>query len=184
MRIRFQTTADVFAAFPTLHDDVLARPCDDPPMRFLEQLVGSPTPEDAITFFAYLAPRRDAVWWGCRCVRALGIDDGDAALGAAEDWVAQPEEARRVKALATAESGSSSAAPTWAAYAAAWSGGNIANRNQPAMLAAPYLTAKAARACVLIAISSAPAKVRQFRLERCFAEALRVAADDIEAHFG
>ena len=60
--LRFSTAAEVYEAFPTLRDEMAAAASEDPPVPFLEGLVATPTPEDAITFCAYLLPRREAVW--------------------------------------------------------------------------------------------------------------------------
>ena len=55
--------------------------------------------------------------------------------------------------------------------------------DDPPVIAAPHLTAKAVRASILIAVSSAPFTERAARLERCLDEAMSVANDDIEARF-
>lgn len=184
MRIKFETAQDLFVAFPTLQDDVEAKASEAPPLDFTKQLASSETPEDCLSFFAYLAPRREAVWWGCRCLHALGTEDPDGALAAADAWVADPEEAQRVAALQIAETTGTPDQATWIAFAAGWSGGNIAGTDQPAPVSAPpYLTAKAVRAAVLIAVSRAPFRERRARLERCLDEAIAVANDDIDEHF-
>ncbi|MEM7694507.1 MAG: hypothetical protein AAF318_08645 [Pseudomonadota bacterium] len=182
MRINFQTARDVLTAFPTLADDMDARPDARDPITFTKDLARSATPEDALSFFSYLAPRREAVWWTCRCLQTLGAEGADA-LAAASAWVARPDEAERTAALGLAEEGDDELAATWAAYAAGWSGGNIGAPDGPPVLAAPHLTAKAVRACVLIAVASAPFDARAARLERCLDEALSVANDDAETHF-
>ncbi|MEM0906653.1 MAG: hypothetical protein AAGJ94_04760 [Pseudomonadota bacterium] len=186
MRIKFETARDVLTAFPTLKEDITVAPDGTAPITFLKQLAQSETPEDCISFFAYLAPRRDSVWWCCRSLDTLGPGGLEApeARAAAKAWVAEPEEARRHAALSAAEAGPSDAADTWAAFGAAWSGGSIGGEGEHAILAAPHLTAKAVRASLLVAVSSAPFAARRARLERCLDEALMVANDDIEAHFG
>lgn len=180
MRIRFATSGDVYTAFPTLADDVLAKPSEDEPIAFVRRLMASPTPEDGLTFFAYLAPKREAVWWGCRCVRALDPGRGADVLAAAERWVAEPEEVNRVAALRLANDAASALPATWAAYGAGWSGGNI-GLGPAAVLAAPHLTAKAVRACVLMAVSCAPAKDRAKRLQVAYDAAVHVASAGLEA---
>jgi len=183
VRIKFLTARDVLIAFPTLADDIEARPDDSEPLAFVRKLAQSETPEDSLSFFAYLAPRREAVWWACRCLQSLAVPDG-GALAAAMAWVREPEEPHRLKALECAEAGNDNDPTTWAAFGAGWSGGNIAGGEQPPIAAPPHLTAKAVRASVLIAVSRAPFKERRQRLERCLDEAMRVANDDVEAHYG
>ena len=82
MRIKFQTAEDVLAAFPTLADDMDARPDATEPLAFVKRLAAGATPQDSVTFFAYLAPRREAVWWACRCLDALEMTPGAATLAA------------------------------------------------------------------------------------------------------
>ena len=181
MRIRFDAVRDVFTAYPTLAEDVLAAPRDDAPLAYFEMLIASETPEDAISFFAYFAPKREAVWWGCRCIEALALPVRFAeAYGAAALWVREPEEEHRRAALAVAEGSDACAPETWAAYGAGWAGGNIAPEGLPPVAAAPHLTAKAVRATVLIALAEGPAAQRRDRLRVCYREAMKVAGDDID----
>lgn len=178
--IRFETARDVFDAFPTIADDILARPSDNASLGYLKGLLASETPEDAITFCAYVLPRREAVWWACRCLRMLKAPPGEsAALHAAEAWVRDPEEANQRAALAEASRSDSGAAATWAAFGAGWSGGNLADEGQPPVPAPPHLTAKAVRAAVLMAIAASPMRQRRERLGACVEEFQRVADDDI-----
>ncbi|GAB5378503.1 MAG: hypothetical protein AcusKO_49650 [Acuticoccus sp.] len=184
MRIKFQTAEDVLSAFPTLADDIAARPDGSEPMAFVKRLAGSETPEDSLGFFAYLAPRREAVWWACRCLDALEMTPGAATLAAARAWVANPDEDERLAALRAADAGDDELAATWAARGAGWSGGSIVPDGPTPVAAAPHLTAKAVRAAVLIAVASAPRAERRTRLERCVDEALAVAGEEIGAHAG
>lgn len=187
MRIKFQTAEDLLAAFPTLGDDIETRPDGSEPLAFMRRLAAGEAPEDSLSFFAYLAPRREAVWWCCRCLDALGLGTGAGAmaLAAARAWVERPDDNERIAALRAAESADDELAEAWAAYGAAWSGGNIAPPGSPAPVSAvPNLTAKAVRAAVLVAVTAAPREERPDRLERCLAEAFAVAEDDIEARYG
>src|SRR6184192_1446688 len=77
-RLRFATARQVFEAFPTASSDIEAKPSDTEPLAFLQSLLRGPTPEDAVSFCAYLLPRREAVWWACRCIRALEQPLGEA----------------------------------------------------------------------------------------------------------
>src|SRR3712207_1866514 len=122
-RVRFATAREVFEAFPGARQDIKASPTDEPPLAFMKSLLESPTPEDALSFCAYMLPRREAVWWACQCVRALIPNPGEEdekALRAAESWVRDPEESHRRTALRVGEKGDPRAAPSWVALAAAW----------------------------------------------------------------
>lgn len=178
-KLRFATARDVFEAFPALADDMLTPPADREPLAFLAELAGGPTPEDAISFCAYLLPRRDAVWWACRCTRTLARDQAaveDEALVAAETWVRDPNEERRTQALSIGNAADRTRPTTWAALAAAWSGGNLSIGEHPGAPAPPHLTAKATRACVLMALARVPATERRAKLRSCIEGGIRLAA--------
>jgi len=123
-RIRFATAREVFEAFPGVRADIGAPPTEDAPLTFMRALLESATPEDALSFCAYVLPRREAVWWACQCVRTLVPEpgpDGETALRAAEAWVREPDEPRRRTALAIGTKANPRAAQSWVALAAAWS---------------------------------------------------------------
>ena len=79
-----------------------------------------------MTFSAFLLPKREAVWWGCQCLRAFSPAYADEALLAAEAWVRAPDEASQRAALALSAKGDRKVPTTWLAMAAGHSGGNIA----------------------------------------------------------
>ncbi len=69
------------------------------PDTLIDELAKQGKVQDALRLRAHLLPKRQAVWWGCLCVR----EDVDvplpapqvAALEAAEDWVREPDEDHR-----------------------------------------------------------------------------------------
>lgn len=179
-RIRFETAQDVFDAFPAARDDIVAAPTDDPPLVFIRRLMDSHTPEDAVAFCAYVLPRREAVWWACRCVADLCPQRApaeEAALKAAEAWVNEPEDASRWEALRLGSEGGRSLPATWAALAAGWSGGSLAPPDQPPVPAPQHLTAKAVRTAVLTALARAPLQHRREWMERCLVYAIRLGGE-------
>ncbi len=101
-RLRFNTARELYDSFPTAAEDIMAAPTDQPCLDFLRALGASKTPEDAVTFCAYMLPRRVAVWWGHQCLTRLPATlarfDPDY-LAIAEAWVREPEEDRRYAAL-------------------------------------------------------------------------------------
>jgi hypothetical protein len=185
-RIRFTETRQVFAAFVTAMDDITAAPNDDPPLVFLRQLSVSPTPEDAVSFCAYLLPRREAVWWACQCVLALrGAAGGDRLSALAEAWVRDPEEERRREALDAALAADPASATTWLALAAGWSGGSMAPAETPPVPPPPHLTAKAVRAAILMALARVGARERAQWLRACVEAGIRFAeGGDARVRFG
>ncbi len=178
-RIRFTTAAQVFEAFPAARADIEATPTQDAPLAFLRSLAASATPEDAIAFCAYVLPRREAVWWACQCVRGLipaRSEAEEAGLAAAEAWVREPEEERRVQALRLGMGADRGLPTTWLALAAAWSGGSMTPpEDGVAVPAPPHLTAQAARAAVLIALARIGARERAASLATCLDGGLKLA---------
>ncbi|CAO4176385.1 DUF6931 family protein [Methylorubrum aminovorans] len=174
--LRFGTAQEVFDALPTLHDDLQAPPTGDSPQVYLRTLGASDTPEDGIAFCAYVLGRRETVWWACQCVRMLvtAPEIADSALKAAEAWVQEPDEERRMTALTLGIAGDRRLPTTWLALAAGWSGGNIARPGQGVVLAAPHYTAKAVRVAILSSLASVPARERGDRLRRCLDGGLRL----------
>ena len=69
-RVRFATAKALFDTFPETYKKIGAKPTDQFPIDFLKGLVSQAKLDDAVTFCAYLLPRREAVWWACGCVRA------------------------------------------------------------------------------------------------------------------
>src|SRR5258708_16600227 len=101
-RLRFETVRDVFEAFPIAEHELSIEPNDEPSLQFLETLVSSGEFDKAVGFCAFLLPRREAVWWGCRTIRTLIpalTPQEEAAVKVAEEWVHEPEEDRRAAAL-------------------------------------------------------------------------------------
>jgi hypothetical protein len=181
-RLRFTTAREVFDAFPTASEDISAPPSDDGPWAYVKALMASPTPEDAITFCAYLLPRREAVWWACQCVRMMAVAPGDDAdtdaIEAAEAWVREPEENRRRIALQYGMTGDRQRPATWLSLAAGWSGGSMVEGDHP-IAAPPHLTAKAARAAVLIGLARGDARQRTAKVRAVIEAGVDVAGGDV-----
>jgi hypothetical protein len=151
-RLRFNTARDLFDAFPEAAEDISAEPGDQPSMDYLNALLDSPTPENAVTFCAYLLPRREAVWWGHQCLHRIpdAMEPSDfAMLDLAEDWVREPDEERRQAALGAALQTKPSTPAVWIAFAAGWSGGSMLDASDPAVPPPAHLTAKAVNAGIL-----------------------------------
>jgi len=177
-RVRFATAREVFDAFPSAADDIRVEPTSEAPLVFARALAAGPTPEDALSFCAYLLPRREAVWWSCQCVRSLtpNLTQKELqGLKAAEEWVREPEDGRRRAAIAEGLAGDRNAATTWNALAAGWSGGTMM-AGEHAVPVAPHLTAKAVRIAVLTALARVGADERAARIAGCLDGAVRLAA--------
>lgn len=172
--LRFATAQALFDAFPEVIGKVSAAPTtDQSPIDFLKGLVASDKLPDAVTFCAYLLPRREAVWWGCKGAKVLSDEiSADApALRAAEFWVYQPDEEHRQAALDVGTKGDNSNPTTWLALAAGWSGGLLAYGSP----APPYMTARAVRVALLTCLPKTPKRTRAERLTRCVQDGIRLA---------
>ncbi|MYZ50332.1 DUF6931 family protein [Propylenella binzhouense] len=177
-RLRFSTAAELFEAFPAARDDMRAEPDDRPILEFLRGLANGPTPEEAITFAAYLLPRREAVWWAHQCLRqvpdALTAQDQEM-LAAAEAWVREPEEALRRAALDRAMAASGKTPGVWVALAAGWSGGSM-TPEAPGTVAPPFLTPRAVNAAVLGILARVARPYREETLNAFVTMAVRLTA--------
>jgi hypothetical protein len=169
-RLRFNTAKELFEAFPSAAEDMTAGPSEAPSIDHLRALAQSPTAEDAITFCAYLLPRRVAVWWGHQCLTNLPdclADSDRTMLDLAEAWVREPEEDRRYAALDAGSAASVKSPGVWIALAAGWSGGSMTAPGFAPLPPPPYLTARAVNAGVLGAIARVPLKQRAAVLGGC-----------------
>ena len=153
---RFVTVRDLYEAFPAARQDVGREPSDEPSLAFLNGLVANGAFAQAMSYCVYLLPRREAVWWGCETLRRLIPNQSakdEAALEAAEAWVFQTDEARRIEALTVGTQGDGRSPATWMARAAGWSGGNVVPPELGSAPAPPDQTARALRAGLLIALA-------------------------------
>lgn len=125
---------------------------------YLAQLRGSPTPENALAYAAYLLPRHEAVRWGCTCLgQVLGLLTplDRAMLELATRWVEDPDEPQRVEAMRQAMGANEKTAGVWMALAAGWSGGSLAGADVPRVPPPAFLTPRA----VMVGTQMALAKV-------------------------
>jgi hypothetical protein len=177
-RLRFSTARDLFQAFPVALDDMAARPSDRGSLEFVKALASGPTPEDAITFSAYLLGLREAVWWGHQCLSLLsdklGPDD-HRMLAFAEDWVRRPDENERNAALDAGMAAKMRTPGVWIALAAGWSGGSMMGPDAMPVVPPPYLTPKAVNAGVLSVLARVDRKARAATLGTFVDMSIRLA---------
>lgn len=162
-RLRFGTARELFNAFPTAAEDMKATPTATPSVDFCRALLDGRIPEEAVTFCAYLLPRRVCVWWGHQCLSRLKdmLDEQDEGmLALAEAWIREPEEERRYAALDAAMDTRVKTPGVWVALAAGWSGGSLAPRGMAPVTPPPYLTARAVNTAILAALARMPATDR------------------------
>lgn len=175
-RLRFNTARQVFEAFPKVTAEIDLRPSEEePPLAFARRLLDRARGFDSIIYAACLLPKREAVWWGCQCVRALQGDQASDALLAAEAWVRQPEEAQRRAALAIGASGDTNRPATWLALAASHSGGSITDEEAFPVQPPTDATATSLKAGIILAIVQRPMAETSGWISGCVAAAIRFA---------
>jgi hypothetical protein len=182
-RLRFETVRDVFEAFPTAEIVLDIEPNDEPSLQFLNSLVAREELDKAIGFCAFLLPRREAVWWGCRTVRTLVPNlsaEESEAIRVAEDWVHEPEEDRRAAALEIGRRGSSKLPSTYLALAAGWSGRNMSLGGGETIQVPPDQTARVVRAAVLVAACRVSMAEKPDLLRRCLEDGVQIASGETE----
>ena len=175
---RFVTTRALFETFPRSVTRIAAEPTDEPPTSFLNKLSAQRKFEDAITFCAYLLPRREAIWWACGCVRALLGDiapSGAGPITAAEAWVYDPDDEHRRAALEMGRQGDSNDPLSWLALGAGWSGGALFAHPQHLVPVPPYMTPRAARIAILLSARALKPEQCTARMQACIVDGIRLA---------
>jgi hypothetical protein len=178
IQVRFTTVQDLFEAYPMAKHEVGPVEPGLPSLDFLRAAIGKRDWSAAVSFCAYLLPRRVAVAWGCRALRQM-VDrfdpEASRAIRFAEAWVEEPDENRRSKALAAGNAGDYNAPATWLAFAAGFSGGSILPPEYDRVEAKPEQTAKAVRAAILIALCGLARDSRDRIMTACLEDGIQLA---------
>lgn len=144
---------------------------DQTPRALLDRLVEKELFPDAVKVLALAFPKREAVWWACRCCRASILEadppEALAALEAAERWASEPTEPNRRSAQDAAEAAGLEAPAGCAAMGAFFSGGSLAPPGVPDVPPADHLTAHVVAGAVMLSAvraepEKAPEKFRTF----------------------
>ena len=113
---------------------------------------------EVVTLLCHALPAREAIWWGCLCVRMVSNSarnalpaDQQQALEAAECWVQEPTEANRRIAEVRAKKAELECAAGWLAQSVFWSGGSITPVDAPASPAPDYLYSHAVAGAICLA---------------------------------
>jgi hypothetical protein len=153
------TAAEVCERFPIGAEATVLLGAGMSPNDFLNTLIEHGELVDAVQFLAHAMPKREAVWWACRAALSTAPAGAvQAAWKAAEAWVIDPVEDRRVAAQVSAEAAGFDSPAGCAAAAAAWSGGSLAPPGAPVVPPGEHLTAHGAGAAVMLAAASVPAE--------------------------
>ncbi len=136
---------------------------------------------EAARLAAHALPKREAVWWGCMCARAVpdpALTPQDAAaLAAAEAWVRKPgDDGLRRAAMEAAQRTAFRSPEAWAAVGAFWSSGSMAPLGQPDVPPPDHLTGVAISGGVVLAAVRIRPERAQDRLARFLVSARDIAA--------
>lgn len=151
-RVRFRSSRELFEAIPQVRQDMKAPPDDQSSIDYLTQLAEGLTPEEAITFAAYLLPPREGVWWAHQCLSYVPdalTEEDQHMLALAEAWVRDQEEVTRDAALTDAKQAEYETPGVWLALATGWSGGTMGPLDVSPVPPPPYLAPRALNASVL-----------------------------------
>lgn len=164
---------------------------DMPPRVAVEALRGKGLLLDALRLLSQALPPRDAVWWACRCLRALpapkpGSSDA-RALSLAEQWTLDPTYERACEAYAVAQQIGFTTPYAWAATGPLWAGPNMNNNpDLPPVEPDPSLAGKAAcGALCLGAVADDPPKPAERHAQFLdLGVAVATGADSWKSHIG
>jgi hypothetical protein len=136
------------------------------PQQFLELLIGKKLFQDAIRLVAFALPKREAVGWGCLCVRhSLGTDDASKISEtqvAAEGWVSNPEDGNRWAAKGAADKEGLESPSALLALAAFFSGGSIVPASLQPVAPPDQMTSQFVAGAVMIsAVKNQPEKAAE-----------------------
>lgn len=177
-KVEAATAAKVLERYePSPEAAALATP-DMAPRRFVDLLLAQELNEDALAFLAHALPRRDALWWGLRCVRAITpaqpAPEIAAALEAANAWITSPGDERRRKSMLAAEAATYGTPAGCIALAVFFSEGSMSPPDCPAVPVGEWFCARTLAAAVILS-SLAPGP------EQVAATARKFALSGIEA---
>lgn len=126
------------------------------PRAFFSVLLEHGLHADAVRYLAHALPRREAVWWAWACARkSAGAEPPPtikAALDATEQWIVQPTEENRRRALRVGEAADFGTAAGCAALGAFMSGGSMAPPEAPPVPPGEFICAKAVSGAVTLAV--------------------------------
>jgi len=157
---------------------------DATPLQFVDELVAAGQFAAAKLVLGNHLPKREAVWWGCLCVREVfgaNLDPGEAAgLDSAEKWVAEPSEPNRRAAESARDAVKFKGPGTWLASAAFWSEGSMNPPDLPKLPPADNLTAGGISPALTQAATHADGVDSQERYLKFFSIGKEIALGKVE----
>ncbi|MBL4866618.1 MAG: hypothetical protein JKY67_09620 [Pseudomonadales bacterium] len=128
---------------------------DISPFNFVKALLNAELYSEAVNFLAHALPKRESVWWACQSAKTDTSEKANTdALLAAEAWVRAPKEELRKNCMDIAEKDKLKSSASWAALAAYWSSGSIADDSVAQIPPPPFQYALAVSGAVNLAAAA------------------------------
>jgi predicted component of type VI protein secretion system len=148
-----ETAMEIVQRFELQKDFEILPEASESTAEFIARLAEHEEENHSLNFLAFALPKRCGVWWAVQCVQSpdsAAVDDDPEILEIVTQWVKQPSEELRRKAMEAAEAVEMSTASAWAGVAAFWSHGSMAPPDAPAVPAADNMAGKAIAASVVL----------------------------------
>ena len=166
--LRFEIPSDLYHNMPQLGRLTQNRPRENEDgLSYLMRLRASTTPEDAVTFTAFAAKPKMAIWWGYECLRLASYElshDDRRMMELVATWTTYPDDENRFRAAREALYAAVRSPAVFLGLAVTWSGGTIAP-NDPAPVP-DHRAPRAINSAVLSCLSGAPLTNRPVQLAR------------------
>lgn len=177
-RIRFTSAIQVFQTYPDLQEELEPPAGDISPQDYTLEILKGEDPYAAILFFAHVLPKREAVWWGLRCV--TGLDQNKTAedlsmLELVTAWVQDEDEEARLSVQAAVDEFKGEGPSLWIGRAASLSGGSISPNPEFRVDTLPHLTAVCANGAVQLAVGALGPGEREEAIADCITAGISFA---------
>jgi hypothetical protein len=171
--LRYATPQELYIQMPSLAQMTQHRPREgEDALQFLYRLRGSTTPEEAVTFTAYAALPKMAIWWSYECLRQASenLSPADRAMmELVATWTTYPDTENRYRTMKAALYAPVRSPAVYLGLAVGWSGGPVAP-NDPAPVPASR-TPRAINTAVLSCLARSDLSRRPVRLARFIQQA-------------
>ncbi len=166
--LRYETPSELYVAMPQVRQLTQHRPRENEDgMEFLARLRSSTTPEESVTYTAFAAQPKMAIWWGYECLRMSSEDlipDDRELMELIANWTTYPDAENRFRVMKHALWAPNRTPAVLLGLAAGWSGGPMAP-NDPAPV--PVSRApKAINSAVLSSLAKVDLSQRPIQLAR------------------
>ena len=166
--LRYETPFELYKHLPQVSQLTQHRPREDEGViDFLYRLRASTTPEEAVTFTAFAALPKMAIWWGYECLRQAADDlDGEERkmMELVANWTQYPDNENRYRAMQLGLYTRVRNPAMYLCLAVGWSGGTIAPNDTAGV--PPHRTPRAINSAILSCLARADLQQRQVRLAR------------------